>query len=131
MGKSTMWRDVLGVLMRAREIILSGWCQGSMAQNANGSPLNLEDTDATHFCAIGALDKALTEAGKARATVLWTSVEATCAKDLLDEIAMSRCSRSIVSFNDTSGTTQRDVLVVYDIAIEKAKEKAMVELSSP
>lgn len=110
------------VLTRARGHVAEGWIQGDLFGYADGKqvteyPAPL-DTPPVSCCSIGgirwAADELETSAHHARETlresIRW--FEGLSTEQFV----------SIADWNDTEGRTQAEVLAVFDIAIEKARE---------
>jgi hypothetical protein len=104
---------VQDLLIRARERIEKGWCQGAYAKNADGDVVGATDPYATSFCirgailAVGPLDYAV----RAPAYGLLETV--------IDRISQSPCD-SLAGYNDTYERTHAEVLAVFDAAIALA-----------
>ena len=93
------------IFVNARGLIEKGWTQKAYARDANGDVVFPKDPNACEWCAMGALDAANPE-GFRRFLELW---------NLLDNFIDQPLS---FTFNDVVNTTQKDVLDLYDRAIE-------------
>jgi hypothetical protein len=92
--------DVVLALKEARERIACGWIQGRYADS------DIYES-ATRFCAVGALfhiRHGVPHVGNA-------------ARIALNIASVERTGYDVVTYNDKQGTTQEDVLRVYDAAI--------------
>lgn len=118
-----MSKTVLEELMEARALIAKGWVQGTMAAQT-GNPW--DGFRFTAYCMLGALEKVH------GAAVAWRKMDNPHYEPVVHALGMglpaNYCgvedpARFIVSFNDSTGRTQQEVLDVFDraIAIELQK----------
>lgn len=118
----------LEVLKRARAAVKSGWTQGSLADNWTSGE--------TRVCTLGALNLAIT--GDAEQDVLYAGdvdefgeyggtidvdVETHPATKLLNRLAKKRGYEYIVAFNDDETTKKKDVVRLFDEAIQRVERK--------
>ncbi len=109
---------VKAVLVSAKELIKKGWTQGSGARDAQMHPCNDTHENAVCYCALGALNRAEHEAGKA------TFNRYEIAYGLLNNEVRKRTKQgSILAYNDASERTVEDVLSLFDAAIMKAPQE--------
>lgn len=96
-------------LQAARALVEKGWCQYSYAKNAENVQVKIESPEACQFCMRGALLKAVIgESGIiAELDNFQTVVSKVCAV----------LNTDVVSFNDTEGRIQEEVLEAFDEAI--------------
>lgn len=108
------------ILTRAKALISdpAKWTQGHLARHANGNPIGPNETNATCFCALGAVD---------HVTPRGTSTYD--ADRLLNNAAMKLCGRSFGAVWVNDGKVQIDgltphqaVLKMFDLAIEEARD---------
>jgi hypothetical protein len=78
----------------------NGWCQGTLARDANGTPVEPESLEACSFCAIGAIEK-IAPSG---------TYHAQRARYKLSKVLPDM---AISFFNDTKGRTQDDVVAAF------------------
>lgn len=117
--------DFLVVLRRARSLIYRGWCQNSYARSYARDIVDVTSPQATHFCAAGAIARVSlpSESGAVKGRA-WNGdinrlpAEAQKAISRLDKL-VPRCT--MIAFNDHSKTTRRDVLDLFDRAIDQAE----------
>ena len=86
-------------LIRGRERITKGWCQGATSRTDDGSVVEPCSNDASQWCLFGAV---------------WDIEDEHCDEAM--EI-LKRAGGSVY-WNDTPGRTQSEVLAVFDRAIE-------------
>lgn len=96
------------VIARAQELVTSGWIKYDMAADAKDRTVNPYSSDATCFCAVGALARALQE-NKPRMLDPYQCVDAFLGED---------ARRKLMKFNDARSTTRQQVLA----ALEALKE---------
>lgn len=97
----------LTALQDGRGYVARGWCQGMTAQNANATPVWVDDTKAVGWSARGALWR-----GCARPED-WNAYSS--ALSTLEQIM----GAPIDYYNDDTTRTQADILAAYDQAISK------------
>ena len=109
--------SIVAVLVKAKERVAQGWCQGSFACWPSGGE-RIEDSehpsrafDGAHVCAIGAI-LAVTDDEFAR------SVAAACLTAVLNDAPPHI---DVATWNDKDETSLADVLDVYEDAIQYAK----------
>lgn len=106
--------SVKDLLIRARELIEKGWCQGAYAKDADGESVGATAQGATAFCirgailAVGPLDYAV----RAPAYNL--------LENIVDQITQSPCD-SLAGYNDAPGRTHAEILAVFDAALRLAE----------
>ncbi len=101
---------VQDLLIRARERIEKGWCQGACAKNADGDDVDATDPDATSFCIRGAI-LAVGPLGYAVRSSAYGLLE-----NVIDRVSKSPCD-SLAGYNDAYGRTHAEILSVFDAAI--------------
>lgn len=106
--------EVLQVLQNARELIAEekNWTQGAQARTANGEATALDDKQAVCFCATGALCRVSHR--------LAYSIQARAYEKLSSKVP-SRMRTRVALFNDDPSTTHKDVLKLFDDAIQTCK----------
>lgn len=99
------------LLLRGRERIQRGWCQGSFAEDEGGDPTDPQSDKACAFCIRGAM---------AYPPAFYTEA-LYMAYRLLEDAAFEYTGKrqAIVSFNDHPGRTVEDILAVFDIALRR------------
>lgn len=104
--------NTIEILKAARELIAkpNGWTQRVMARNDSGAAVAASDSEASCFCAWGAIRAA-------GGDWEWPALKA------LDGVAGER----VETFNDAPGRTQAEVVAKFDeaIAAEEAKVAAV------
>lgn len=95
-------------LIKAREKIEKGWCQGVTARNAKGRAVSFNATEAARFCILGAVH-AVTEYPAYSIEILFKAMRAQGVGSI-----------SLNAYNDSR--TKRDVLSLFDDAIKLAQE---------
>lgn len=105
------------VLIRAREIISdeARWIKGYYAKKKDGVKTAASSPYATCWCAVGAIIKATSEVAQKDFKRRLDIEDA--AATALDDIIIPKFD-SVANFNDHSSTTHKDVLEVFDRAIE-------------
>lgn len=102
-------------LKTTRANIEKGWVQGTFAQREDGTNCGTDDPAACRFCLAGA----------ARNTISVDHVDHVLDWNrwnrLVDVLVVAIGNRSIVSFNDTIGRKQEDILAAIDKAIQYAQ----------
>lgn len=98
------------VLARARVIVKNGWTKGAFGRTKGGTAVAATHPQAVRRCAIGALQKARKDLGAS---------DSTYAR-ALSEIAkgVPKTAPGLTSWQDYPATTKRDVLDLFDRAIE-------------
>ena len=109
-------------LRKAREFIERGWTQGSSARDINGKGCVSFSPEATEWCAVGALNAVNAVVHDENFTFVRR------AEHALDEAILAmfplRADPSparvttILRYNDEPAREKRDILAVYDRAIE-------------
>lgn len=102
------------ILEKARELLLRGWTQRAFARNQYGTPVPSWATDACCWCAHGAIVRAQYELFGATAKALESNTVISCMEQL--DVLLN--SADLSAFNDLLTTTQKDVLDLFDRAIE-------------
>jgi hypothetical protein len=111
------------LLKKARGLIENpaNWVQGVNARNAEGKTVNSISSDATCFCAAGAL---LNATYTSNLVGLFTYEEATMdASNEAMGLLRKAVSGSIIDYNDNPNTTHAKVLEMFDSAIDAASKK--------
>lgn len=119
-----MSKTVLEELMEARALIAKGWVQGTMATQT-GSPW--DGLRFTAYCMLGALEKAhggIVAYRKMDQSHYEPVVHALAAGLPADFYGVGNPPGFIVTFNDSTGRTQQEVLAVFDRAIAIELQKA-------
>lgn len=101
------------LLLRGRERIQRGWCQGSFAQDEAGNSLDNPQSDkACAFCIRGAM--AYPPAFYTEALYIAYRILEDAASEYTGE------RQSIISFNDHPYRTVEDIFATFDIALRLA-----------
>jgi hypothetical protein len=97
-------------LKTTRSNVEKGWVQGAFAKKADGETCESANPEACCFCFAGAAINATSDElpGEARWYTLARTLEAVVGG-------------SLITFNDTEGRTQHEVLAAIDMAIEKER----------
>lgn len=107
--------DVLTVLVRARELVAQGWCQGAFARDADGESVGDLSSLACSWCATGAIRRAALE------------LCSPCYGRLVFWKAISRFGRrrmrDIPGWNDHPGRTKAEVLRRFDRVILRVRKE--------
>ena len=133
-------------LRAARELVAQGWCQGTMARNAEGERVGTADDTACQWCLVGALRHAAVELldeaihqhglqhapsqGAPRRRVHEVANDAYRKSVRVVEESLALQDRSSIEdgvpslpyWNDTKDRTQEDVLSLLDEAAKRAAE---------
>ena len=102
------------IFRKAREYIVQGWCQETIARNAFNEPCEPDDIFANKWCAIGALYAATRKDG-----------HSTITKHHWDECIDAlqiQCGTEIGCWNDTVGMDKQDILKVFDEVISNLEK---------
>ena len=91
------------VLIKARALIVKGWCQGISAANKDGDEVWPKEHEACYFCATGAI-------------IAVTDRVAIKDKAVSRLAKQTRCNVPV--WNDAKGRTKRQVLALYTRAIK-------------
>ena len=103
--------QVIDALVRARELVERGWCQGWFARDADGVEVSFASQSACRFCAIGAIRRVADIPDGNNGIGLLFRAGGLTALDL-------------AAWNDAPERTQADVLALYDAAIALARAEA-------
>lgn len=98
-------------LKKVREIIASGWTQEATAVNARNSPVDPTSQHAVKWSLYGATIKVYSDTSAAR---LVRSLHRAM-------ISLYSGYRTLKSFNAALGRTQKQVLIVIDLAIKNER----------
>ncbi len=98
-------------LKKVREILANGWTQEASARDAEGEPLFSTDPRACSFCILGAVWRAVGYENQMESRLVYA------LRNAIGEDA------KLVSYNDTPGRTQDEMLALVDKAIENIKEE--------
>lgn len=105
------------LLKHARKLIDKGWCQRALARDVLGHPCDAEDESATSYCILGALYAADFSSGP---------VSSMCETSLNKLSAIlyreNKGSYGLSGYNDTTGRTKKEILSLFDQAIEELVE---------
>lgn len=102
---------ILRTLLRARELLEHGWCQGAYARDADGHICKEHDGAAMSFCLAGATYRAATES-----SAKFSTYNGACL--WLADAFNGDC---ISEYNDAHGRTKAEVLDVVDRAISSRR----------
>jgi hypothetical protein len=104
--------EQLEIVTKARDILANkGWTQGNYARNQFGTPVYLGSSEATCFCAVGALALAAED----------NDLIILDEHPLLDAFAR-RTQSNIADWNDQKGRTIEQVLDLFDKVAEDLKK---------
>lgn len=107
------------VLVRARGLIEKGWTQRAFARTEEGVAVVTLDEKATCFCAIGAIRRAAYELdGSKTASV---AAENIVGEAILTVECLLPVGFDLPEFNDHRYTKQRNILDLFDNAVERLK----------
>lgn len=114
-------------LKTARDLIEQGWAKRVFARRSTGEDVSLADPDATCFCALGAVQRALIEHRDVKVMTSEMGVASHDARThpyyqpMVDALTAAiqdyAGDQSVATFNDRSPNRQR-VLHVFDQAVE-------------
>ena len=101
-------KKVVEVLVKARQILSKeeNWTRGNYARDADGEPVYFDSSKAVCFCSIGAV------AASALPKLPGQYVVALEALEMVVE------PMPIIAFNDAESTSHKDVMAMFDLAIE-------------
>lgn len=106
-----------GLLYRARDLVLTGWCQHADARAADGEEVQPWQETAVAWSLLGSLVAALEEeADRGRDLPLEDLAAA------LNELANFVDDDSLAGWNDDDARTQRDVAAALDSAATAARD---------
>ena len=110
---------VRNVLKKAKQVLLDNkWTKGALAKKANGHTVcEPNDSQATCFCAMGAVCSVLNVDGLSEPTTLEQRVYDVL---VFAVNSVSECY-DVPEFNDSPATTKQDVLDIFDYAISNTK----------
>ena len=91
------------VLVKARGLIVKGWCQGVEARDKNGNEVHVNSPEACSWCAVGAIKAAASDYGEYINSLLKVKGVALCI--------------TIPSWNDQDNQTKAEILSVFDDTI--------------
>lgn len=100
----------LQILESARRLIIKGWCRGAFSVTKNGRPVYPWNKKAARWCVAGALS---------RLDPTSTYEEPKAAEKYLIEAAGTKL---LTEWNDKKGRTKKEVIQLYDRAIELCQE---------
>lgn len=124
--------NLKSTLIAARNLIEKGWARGASARLKNGMRAHIDDDSATNFCAVGAIRRTLQSRGEpclppARGNAYDPVLPSVrhLAKAILgsepDESDKTLNSFSaVILFNDKTAGSKRDVIKMFERAIEAA-----------
>lgn len=131
----------LKILRGARDLLVDkGWVQGRLAEDKDGQPVPPWDPDACRFCALGALRFSFENSSRpdsfdrARCLKAFDSAELSLIESLPHD-PNDLCgdygsyNDSLIAYNDLEKTTKKDILTLFDRAIEFEKWKIATEKS--
>ena len=103
--------NALQLLRAGRRRIEQGWCQESWAKDADGNDTDPWRLNAVSWCASGAI---CAERVPAPCSGYWE------ARAMLKNVLDSQWNTNLLpDWNDTKGRTRKEVLEVYDRAIDR------------
>lgn len=116
-------------LERARELVRTGWCQGSAAKMGDGRECMPTHEHAAQFCTDGAVVRVTWPWHEEESEELW-GVTSNCWDYLVSairELYGWDCSEQtpwaiIHDWNDETDRTKDEVVALFTAAIEKARE---------
>lgn len=100
------------ILLKARDAVMRGWTQRTLARDAIGDSVKSQDPRAVGFCAIGALWHATND----ERLVIYA------ANVLRDALTEPR-DITLVMWNDNPLRTQEEVVALYDKALLQYQPK--------
>jgi hypothetical protein len=110
---------MLDIFKKARQLVANGWTQSTPARSANGTVCFYGDEDATHFCAVGALFRAVNDnvEGEDERFKEKLKISMKLSEQLPSNI-------SIPTWNDDKNRKQEEVLDLFDKIISKYEESS-------
>ena len=114
------------VIIKARSLIEAGWTQGASARDKHGARKNIRDDNATHFCALGAVNRVLYKVEMTEEE--WVKLRHRVVQHLGNAMNAKRdeLGSGIVTWNDRSDTTKEDVLHAFSVALDQADHQTEV-----
>jgi hypothetical protein len=112
--------DTVSRLRAARELLKKGWCQNVSALTGDGVVVAVDDPGACRFCATGALD----HFWRGSTASLFAGHQAAIRH--LNKVVQERGFGSIISYNDSNGRTQAQMIAIFDEAIAEAEAGVVV-----
>lgn len=106
-------KKAVEVLVNARKILSKeeNWTRGSYARDADGHKVYVDSSNAACFCSIGAV---ATSASPKLSDEYLSALEALGA--VVEPMP-------VIAFNDAESTSHKDVMAMFDLAIESLEEK--------
>lgn len=113
-------------LAKAEITSSDNWTKDYFARDESGKPIDVLDHRACKFCTMGAVHKALQR--RVNDGIIERGRFATTARlfRLLEKsigVYENDIGQGVASFNDSEDTRHDDVMAVFDLAIEAAKQK--------
>lgn len=103
-------KSILTVLRAARDMLAKGWTQHASARDARGLSVDDRDSAACYWCMLGAISAAAGGDKKAYSSAC-------------DKVRLFT-GESISYYNDRSGRTKEEVLMLMDYPIRSLEEAA-------
>lgn len=114
--------DVKTTLVEARAFVEKGWTQMHLARRKDGSACSVIDESAREWCMGGALQAAAHKLFSLQDHPAFTGARTIIDRTLLG--VLPKGNRVALSdWNDVPGRKQKEVLAIFDKAIEMAKEE--------
>ena len=122
--------DILDILKNTRELISKGWCQFALAVDSNFNVVDYNNSTATSYCLIGALEKSIFRDKYSKSNTDNHKYFTKVYNILLKYIDGPHFTLS--TWNDSRDRTQQQVLDMLDNAIrdlEKNDSENKVEIT--
>lgn len=100
------------VLIKAKKFIKKGWTKYVVARDKRGDTVNARSKKATQWCAVGSI-------WAAKRSGTFASESFAFLKQAM--IASGAQASTVANWNDASGRTKKQVLVLFDNAIKLAE----------
>jgi hypothetical protein len=117
---------VVQVAWLADAYLQAGWCQGEVARNAHGEPVEADAKDAVSWCICGAIGRAARELDPdddlEKGATLYTGQYDSLYEDVCCFVAntYNNGDQVILDINERPGQTQKNMVAIMAAALERA-----------
>ncbi len=111
---------VKDVLIKARSLLRQGWTQGASRRDGKtGEWIDIDAKSSGHcqYCATGAISRAMHVLNVKELYILDNDLYSNCINKI-KKIVQKNDFNGVVSFNDDEDTEKKDVIAVFDKAID-------------
>lgn len=106
-------QKVKSIIRKAIKILRErGWTRYYLAATDEGISISFRSSDASYFCAIGALNRAKME-------LHGSNGDAREAKIICNNLVPGDFKGNLVGYNDHKAKTKEDIIAIFEKAIEK------------